>query len=426
MNVIRLNSISLKIMFSIILLWPPIIFLLTWLFDNKGILTISYVADLVILALVLIQQKSKRSIIMQLVAVAFLLCIGLYGNFSKNNLIFALHYYFALSILLLLSKKNYDLSNLKRVIIYNLKLFFLCQAIFFIVVATYVMKNGFYEGWGTMVLKGPFDHPHTLAYFMFFYIAADLFLLSNKKNIVWLVLFAFSFELLVLTGVRSAFLATIFLILFYMFYMIKKREKRIIVFLLCSFLVLGIVNHYFKVTDVLVDKTANALSQTEYLKERSLDYLKKSKLKTAAQTAAQTADLTFLERFYDKIVFIDALSNCRASILISSFSSLWVDAQSWSKKITCGIGLDPIMKTNLKNLYMNIHAHNDFADIVIAFGVICLIIYCLSFLTFSTGNVVITLLTLGLLAFMNGYFMYFHCTFMIIYLRMLFESANCK
>ena len=119
-----------------------------------------------------------------------------------------------------------------------------------------------------------------------------------------------------------------------------------------------------------------------------------------------------------------SISNGRSSILISSLYAL-KQGNEYVNTI-CGVGMTNLLKWNGININANIHAHNDFVDALVGFGLIGLGIYVYNFVKFCKNSFIWMMGTVGFLAYVNGLFVYSDIIPILIYAKLLFSHSKIQ
>lgn len=78
------------------------------------------------------------------------------------------------------------------------------------------------------------------------------------------------------------------------------------------------------------------------------------------------------------------------------------------------------------NINANIHAHNDFVDALVGFGLIGLGIYVYNFVKFCKNSFIWMMGTVGFLAYVNGLFVYSDIIPILIYAKLLFSHSKIQ
>lgn len=244
------------------------------------------------------------------------------------------------------------------------------------VTVTILNGVGISYGWGTTSLQGPYGLAHIFAYELLLLAINCYLLYVGTKKIKWIIFYALNFVLMVLTSVRSTLLCALVIILYY--FIVKKDYKKILLFFAgCG--IFFLVYTYTPLFKTVLEKTINA---------------------------AGTGDVT----------------NARFIIWEKSFDFF---ANSDFIHKLFGNGMQGLMDYNLIHTRMQIHAHNEFIDILAAYGIVSFSIFvCLLKRIVSGKGAIGFLLAYGVLAWFNG--IYSECSFVIglISFRLLFERIN--
>ncbi|SCZ79713.1 O-antigen ligase family protein [Pseudobutyrivibrio xylanivorans] len=244
------------------------------------------------------------------------------------------------------------------------------------------------EGWGVTVplLYGQFEIPHSLAYMLvaLYALSSIQFKISNKKFPVYMM--ALIFISVVWTGVRSALLGLLVLVIMDFLSIKNKTKKTIIIFVMA----VGIV-FLMTFTDILSN---NPLMQ---------------KTMNAAESGT--------------------ISNGRekfAAVLLGYYLYFEDNIQRF-----LGIGINGIRMV-MQSVYggEGIHAHNDFLNVLIGYGIPGTILYWLMLIVYSTkarfGIIAFAIFTI--LAVTNGLFMYISFTplmiFLVLYMEQYFDKEG--
>lgn len=264
---------------------------------------------------------------------------------------------------------SFLISNEKRYILYLL-LYYLA------VIVTILNGTGISYGWGTTSLQGPYGLAHIFAYELLLLSINCYLLYVGTNKIKWIIFLALNFVLMVLTSVRSTLLCALVITLYFF---IKKRDYKKLLLPFAGCTLLFFLYTYTPLFNTVLEKTINA---------------------------ASTGDIT----------------NARFIIWEKSFN-LFIESD-WIHKLL-GNGMQGLMDYNLIHTRMEIHAHNEFIDILAAYGIISFIVFiCLLKRLVSGKGATGFLLAYGVLAWFNG--IYSDCSFVIglISFRILFEKIN--
>ena len=244
---------------------------------------------------------------------------------------------------------------------------------------------------GIKILYGPYDIPHNIAYLSLLMYAFCMAYYKGVENILFAFIKLVFSVCVILTGVRSAFLALAVLGLADFYYMKNNRRKYLIVF--AAFLLFCYMVFF---TDILY---SNPIIQ-----------------KTVV--AAKAGNIT----------------NSRGTIATIILNS-YINNTTWYEKIF-GMGIDGVRNAMLVGLGVLAHGHNDYVNALCGYGIIGFIIYF--FCQIEIGHVIsnnkneIWLeVCLFILIFSNGLAMYVVITpcipvFVIAFEELGKRSMNSK
>ena len=183
---------------------------------------------------------------------------------------------------------------------------------------------------GIKILYGPYDIPHNIAYLSLLMYAFCMAYYKGVENILFAFIKLVFSVCVILTGVRSAFLALAVLGLADFYYMKNNRRKYLIVF--AAFLLFCYMVFF---TDILY---SNPIIQ-----------------KTVV--AAKAGNIT----------------NSRGTIATIILNS-YINNTTWYEKIF-GMGIDGVRNAMLVGLGVLAHGHNDYVNALCGYGIIGFIIY---------------------------------------------------
>jgi len=348
----------------------PIINILL-LFFNVSFSTRSLINRLIVLFFFVISNKYllkndiKKCILMDL----FIFIYAIYLYIRVDSFLYLLNLdvvYFWFLIINLFAFSNKKIKNYVINYFYNnLTIVKVNTVITFVTCAfSLIFGNGFVSAQNTVVFKGFFDLEHTLAYHM---VISYLYLLFYEKKHITKkhpLEKTFFVILIILSGVRSAFIVSLLFILVDFFMLSRSKRIIIILLLLCSF-PLVISNNNFMYNIPMISKSIKADDAGDITNGRG-------ELRRYA-----------LDYYFNKT--------------------------SLEEKI---IGIS--MK-DLRNAYWdNLHAHNDFLNILLGYGLISLLLFIgLLLKNYNQSGCALSLLTIFILSFFNGLFMYFEIVFFI-------------
>jgi hypothetical protein len=324
-------------------------------------------------------KKLSRKNIYILIIFAFILILEIYRD--QNMFILFVTFIFANIMLSIYSSNKIMVKEYIEYFVKKKNQFYIVQLVFLIILFLFVMKNGLTAGWNTWVLQGPYNYPHTLAYLFLFMMMLDTFYFIEFREKFVILFIAVSFACIILTAVRSVLIASI-IVIGYIFYRVFSRKQFIKFILYCFLLFVCIYIAYnYGLFDALLTKSKFALGN-------------------------------------------GSISNGRSSILISSLYAL-KQGNEYVNTI-CGVGMTNLLKWNGININANIHAHNDFADALVGFGLIGLGIYVYNFVKFCKNSFIWMMGTVGFLAYVNGLFVYSDIIPILIYAKLLFSHSKIQ
>ena len=363
--------------YFIILIYPFLNILISYLSQGKNMNTFSSIYCLVIIVGV-IRFKSKISRRLMYILLVIISLVIL--DFSREQeFISIILYILTICMFNIYSQNSFDIKSFSEYINRYYIICFIIQILFLLILWRDFTVNGLYMGWGTIVLKGPYLFPHTLAYLLFLLLFLDIFLFLSKKgwiSILGLLMGIIMFSLVILTAVRTTLLGVFILFLFCIWISIKlKKYKAIFIFSFIIFCSISLMIDY-GLFEALIDKSILAMDSNN-------------------------------------------ITNGRDLIIKASLMSLDNDNILWN--LLFGVGFRDLIINNQYLLGEPIHAHNDFIDIFVSYGIVSLFIYCMSFYNFAKKKFVLISLTIGILAYSNGLYWYIDAIPMIIFSRLLFE-----
>lgn len=239
--------------------------------------------------------------------------------------------------------------------------------------------------WGISlpILYGPYELPHSLAYtlIIIYCIASTQFRINQKK--IYLVFMVLSFLCMAWTGVRTGLIALLIIVLSD-FMSIRERNKKICIFIT------------FVLTLIFVALFTDILSNNPIV------------LKTAG--AVDNGSITNgREKFASYIL------------------DYYLHETTVAEKLF-GIGISGIRKLMYVRWGVEIHAHNDFVNILVGYGIIGIIpfVFLLIRMCRKVEKWFFPLLILAFLAYGNGLYMYLSFTPMIPMLIVYFIHVWSK
>lgn len=376
MNKLRIN---IKLLFQDLLIAYPVVNIL-WCVafkgDNMMLLSCTYCLLLIGLYIFRFKKINKKTfeilvlllLVLPLEIERDLQMISLYVSFIMANIMLCLY-----------STDNISINEYLEAFKIKRKFSNMVQVTFCIILSLYVLKYGFRAGWNTFVLQGPYNYAHTLAYLFFFMLMIDAYYYIEDKAITSSILIAINLVGVFLTAVRSALLASIVIIIYILYKMLTKKQFMKVISYLVLLVIMTFIAYKCGFFNALLAKTKLAVNH-------------------------------------------GSISNGRGEILSSSLNAL--SQGSMFINTTVGIGMTNLIKWNGVNINAPIHAHNDFGDALVCYGMLALCVYIYNLLKFSRKKVIWIAGTLGLLAYSNGLFVYSDVIPMLIYSRILFSNSK--
>lgn len=365
----------------LIALFPTIYMWYAILANRNGmrIFYFAYSAIIIILSTInirtgRIQKKSLIIIILLLILTEMYLFFFLETESKSSAILFSIMYFY-MWIYGDVDFRNYYFKFLKK----NEKRY-MCLITFYYIGFLVTLLNGtaISHNWGTISLQGPYGLAHIFAYELLLLAINSYLLYIGTNKMKWLIIMTLNLVMMILTNVRSTLLCLLVIIAYY--FIVRKSYKKFVVF------IIGIISFYFvyKYTSLfttVIEKTVNA---------------------------AITGDVT----------------NARFAIWTNSIN-LFKRSDILHKLF--GNGMQKLMDYNLVHIRMQIHAHNEFIDILAAYGLVSFVIYIFFFQKFIKGEHRIGFfLAFFVLAWFNG--IYSDCSFVIglVSFRVLFENINSE
>lgn len=382
----RLKFSIRKFTYLMILFFPFIAVLFATINNGDGMNTLSFVYSSGIGLCTIAHKKSipKKDTLI-LVLALFIILLGFfrenestyYWAFQFFNCIFAYIYY---------SSKYFDIKGFARYATKNeKKTYALSIGIYGLLIFSYITTGLYYVSfWATRTFKGPFNIPHTLAYIFFFMTLHDIFCFYKLNENKYLILVAINIIITLFTAVRSVLMPLFFILLYFVIKIFggKSSRKKLVI----SIAIL---------TLLFVALESNA------------------------------AAFVITKSRYALVVGGD-ITNSRWKIFENSIQALWKTPSSLEYNTVIGIGIKKLFEFNQSRLYFAIHAHSDFIDALVAYGILGLLIYCISFGKFIKKKKFWEGVTIALLAGFNGLFPYGESVPLIIYCRVFFELLDAK
>lgn len=372
-----------KILYFLLIIYPVINIIVYFIFhgNNMNIFSCVYCFALFILNMAATKGKVVKTdipmIVWMLLTVILSFARESSYSFGSGSLLLV-----GTMIYLMLFSENARYNLIDGAIINRYeKLFLTAQIIYIGLLLIYVIQNGLTYGWGTRVLQGPYNYPHTLAYILLLFTMGDFFYFIKNRDKISLIFATVTIALILMTAVRTVILSLVVVLLYILkeFLDIKKIKN------LISLIFFGLIGFYFinryNLINALFQKTALAVQN-------------------------------------------NSITNGRWAILVASLNSIRTFQGDPIYAFLFGIGMSALTSNNYLTYGAAIHAHNDFVDIIVCYGVINLVIYIYLFLRFTKTGRLWFLLTIGLLAIGNGLYMYIEAVPMLYISRVLFESGK--
>lgn len=371
-----------NVLYTLFLIYPAISILIAFLFQGNNLILFSLLYSSCIFFMEFnFIKKIEKSICI----IILYLIITFSFSLSRENLSQisnVLMYIFTVCSYIFYSYKYLNIKDFSKFLEKNQKIWIISETIFYGILLLDTLKNGLYAGWSTMVIKGPYNYPHTLSYILILMSLIDLYFCYKKKSLWYLFPFGVNIALIVLTAVRTTLLALVIIIAFLMWkFFTQKQIKKLCFVFVFLFLLIFIMYHY-GILQSVIDKSLLAIRQN------------------------------------------NSFTNGRFDIIQSSLKALDGDGINFVLNCIFGVGMTKLLNNNSIFLNAAIHGHNDFVDVLVSFGVLNLIIYTITFFKFSKKNRLWTFAFLGILAFGNGLYCYIDAIPIIVFVRIFFENVN--
>ncbi len=346
----------------LITIYPLINLLFAYCLGGDGLLTIYLAFSVIIISLYYIKSEKNRrtkfssNSLWCLFFIFLLTCAHVFLKFSTFSQVLI----FDFAIIYWIFYSKYEKSeNFLQWVLNNERIILFIELLYiFVMILSVIYGDGIStEEWGTTTLKGPYSINHVLAYEIVCFSILNLVIWVKKDKKIFFILYIFCLAIDILTGVRSTIIVMIavFLLAFYT----KKMSNKLFI------LVLGITVVLYTALNTnlfvgVLEKTKNAVA-------------------------------------------LGSISSSRGTIYISSLKALTTSKNPiyW----IIGMGQDKLTIFNRDNIMMTIHAHNDFIDALVQYGILGLFTYCLSLFKVCRKSLK-ALLIIGFLAFSNGFYMY--------------------
>lgn len=372
---------------NLIIFYPVINILLCYALKGDGMVTISLSYTIILLILITLNKnKIRKKNIYLLFYLLFIAIITIFRENNISNISISFSFIATIYMFYIIINDEDFIKSFSLNFENKKKTFYFAETIFLVILGCYIFKYGLTAGWSTYVLQGPYNYPHTLAYLLLFMMCGNIYLTLDKIDITSIILTAILAILIILTSVRSAILSEAILFLFvgYLF-MSNKTIKKILLYLLVA--IIGFVICYkMGYFDSVLAKTNLSISNG------------------------------------------GGLSNGRKNIFLNSLKTFENSKGNICTNLLFGCGLKNLLKNNQILLGYAIHAHNDFIDAFVCYGVISFGIYSILLIKCCTKYCknIFMLVFLAVLAFYNGLYVYIDCIPLLVIVAMAFSKKETK
>lgn len=369
-----------KLLYSLICLYPLLNISICYLCDGDNMATFSAIYCCILLGIIFIDVKRYK-----IQTIFIMLCgmLTIIVSYIREEVIYSIYSILFVTTMLCLnffSEIYFDIDDFGKYIGEKKEICFVPQILFLIVLFYHYSLHGLRYGWSTSVLQGPYNYPHTLAYILLLLAMLDAFLWINTQSNLGFILAGLNLLLLLLTAVRSALLAACFSILYLLLRFVTDKEiKKLLLFIGIGLLTVFIAYKYGFLNG-LIAKTELAIAHS-------------------------------------------SITNGRGNIALVSLNTLASDGRTVVDYFF-GVGMGELLNNNYRYLGYAIHAHNDFIDVFVCYGIVDLGLYIYSFHKFAKKNWIWIWLCIGCLAVGNGLFMYIDAVPMLFFARLFFESIS--
>ena len=334
----------MNVIYYLILTYPLVQLLIGCIFEGKNLATTA-VIYMIALAMMLLKYNKVVNIIW----LSALLCAFLFPVISLLNIgnhidfqveiSFAIYFCVTIVLLYVYSDGVFFLNRFREFILAHQCIVVLTNFLYLSLLGVYVMIYGLSAGWATYVLQGPYFFPHSLAYMLVMLLCLNVMLVMKTKRSIYILFSLVFLGLIMMTAVRTIILNLIVIIFFILYRLAMQKNIKGILYLGISLVVFTSLGIYLDIFDALIEKTAAA------------------------------------------IVGSDVTSG-RGTILLGSLSSFLNDSVPFYQWFI-GAGLNEVIHNNIMFMGAAIHAHNDFVDILVAYGLIALFFYITFMFLFS-------------------------------------------
>lgn len=373
-----------ELTYLILSLYPFINILFCYLFKGDKMNTVSLTFCLFIILLNYgIPKRIPKTDIIIIGIISVAVSLSFFREEEFSNKVVSLLYAVTTMFFVMCYRRKIDFEDLKNRLINRPFAFFVGQIAFLALLFIHFMQNGLTYGWNTILLQGPYNYPHTLAYILLFMLCGNLYLILKKIETKPVIFAGIEVILIILTAVRSVCVSLAITALFVLrFYFTTKNLKNA-----ALIIILGIVSVCVAFKYGLFES-----------------FIAKTNLS--------------VEGGY-------GISNNRGNTFISSLST-FEKYGVFPFNIIFGVGLESLIKNNLQLLGSSIHAHNDFIDIFISYGIFNLLVYLFCFIKVGgiNTNTFWFILTIGVLIFFNGLFTYIDCIPLMVWAILCFNYSK--
>lgn len=375
-----------KIAYSLLIIYPLLNLTFCWWNQGDNMNVFSFSFCIIILICLLAQKRTNKVHAIRVFIILFILSlvsladimIAFIREAAVTEAISSILFSICMLMLFVYSEPIMEIGKFQQIIRKKKNWIHTVNVCFILLLLLYVYLYGLRAGWGTWVLQGPYNYPHTLSYLLLFMILQELYLFIDCRNKISAVLIVVLAVMLLATAVRTAVVALLLVVLFMMSNYLSRKQLARFFLISIALILLFFLFYEQDAFESLVQKTALAVSN-------------------------------------------GSVSNGRIEIAVSSLGILKGNGVAG---IVIGVGLSKLQEHNLYKMGAAIHAHNDLIDILVSYGIISLLAYLYAFYKFIAGSKFWSGVLLGILLMFNGLFPYVDCLPMIIYSRLSFEGLQ--
>lgn len=351
-----------RILCTIIMLFPTIDICFSYVFKNDGMMTLYFsIAAILVFGGLFSFRPGKLKITRERVILC--LCIIFvniwifgtqYDSYTRSQcLIFSL----GMFMWVICSNERLSLYSITWLKDNRRLMLFLRMIYYLVIIASVIRGDGLNKShWETTSLSGPYDSSHLLAYELLLWVLVDaIYYMLYKKNI-YIILLGLDSVLIVLTAARTVLIPLAIIIMV----IIKCLNVKKKVFWILSGLIVTIL--IWNYTDIFVG---------------------------------------FIEKT-NRAIKTSSISSGRGMIFKSSLGAF---INTSLPRMLFGMGMGELANYNKNTIWMEIHAHNDFIDALVQYGIVGFAIYTYLFIDlikknkcFLSGVLIFTL------AFFNGFY----------------------